>query len=250
MSGASVRLVQTTERPEENMAYVARVSNPAGQTNPNAGGLLRYCIKHGHWSVFEHAYMTLEINTTVAMATQLLRHRSFVFQQFSQRYADANLLAKDTGADKPNPEHAGPDSGSVIAVPHLRMQDATNRQSSLDTCPEDVQAEFAARMRAHFDAGLRLYTDMLAAGVAKECARFVLPQATKTRIEMTGNCRSWIHYLQMRCTPDTQAEHRQVALLIRDQFCRVFPTVAAALQWTPCNPEPTSAGSVTTSVTQ
>jgi thymidylate synthase (FAD) len=218
---ASVRLVQTTEQPEKNMAYVARVSNPPGQDNPNAGGLLRYCIKHGHWSVFEHAYMTLEINTTVAMATQLLRHRSFVFQQFSQRYADANLLARDT------------DAGTVCSIPHLRMQDTVNRQNSLDTCPEDVQAEFARRMRAHFDAGLQLYNDMLGAGVAKECARFVLPQATMTRIEMTGNCRSWIHYLQMRCTPDTQAEHRQVALLIKDQFCHVFPTVAAALQWTP-----------------
>lgn len=223
---ASVRLVQTTEQPEKNMAYVARVSNPPGQANPNAGGLLRYCIKHGHWSVFEHAYMTLEINTTVAMATQLLRHRSFVFQQFSQRYADANLLAPSSLGDEGS-------ALSVYSIPHLRMQDTVNRQNSLDTCPADVQAEFARRMRAHFDAGLQLYNDMLKAGVAKECARFVLPQATMTRIEMTGNCRSWIHYLQMRCTPDTQAEHREVALLIRDQFCRVFPTVAGALQWTP-----------------
>lgn len=217
---SSVRLVQTTERPEENMAYVARVSNPPGQNNPNAGGLLRYCIKHGHWSVFEHAYMTLEINTNVAIATQLLRHRSFVFQQFSQRYADANLLAN---SQDPN--------FVVYGIPHLRMQDTVNRQNSLDTCPAELQAEFARRMKGHFDAGLHLYNDMLKAGVAKECARFVLPQATMTRIEMTGNCRSWIHYLQMRCSPDTQAEHREVALLIKEQFCTVFPTVAAALQW-------------------
>lgn len=225
---ASVRLVQTTERPEENIAYVARVSNPAGQANSEASRLLRYCIKHGHWSVFEHAFMTLEINTTVAIATQMLRHRSFVFQQFSQRYADATLLAKPNdetdSLEKTNP---------VCAIPHLRMQDSVNRQNSLDTCPEDVQNQFRERMRAHFDAGLQLYTDMLKAGVAKECARFVLPQSTLTRIEMTGNCRSWIHYLQSRCAPETQAEHREVALLIKEQFCQVFPTVAAALQWLP-----------------
>lgn len=211
----SVSVVQHTERPEWAMAYIARVSNPAGQEdNAHPERLLRYCIKHGHWSVFEHATLTLEVNTTLAIATQLLRHRSFTFQQFSQRYAD--------------PTAALP---LAFAPPHLRLQDTRNRQNSLDECPPEVAAAFASRIAALFDATAQLYRDMVAAGIAKECARAVLPQATRTRVYMTGNCRSWIHYIQSRSGADTQAEHRDVALAAKVAFCKVFPTVADALGW-------------------
>lgn len=211
-----VKLVQTTQDPEANMAYIARVSNPAGQAamSPSAARLLKYCIAHGHWSVFEHAYMTLELTTTVAIATQLLRHRSFVFQQFSQRYASPSAALPTT-----------------FVAPHLRMQDTKNRQNSLDSCPPDVQAHFQARMQALLSDCRKLYDDMLQAGVAKECARGILPQCTVTRVEMTGNCRSWIHYIQLRTGPETQAEHRQLACAIQLVFCSVFPTVAQALGW-------------------
>jgi thymidylate synthase (FAD) len=213
----AVAVVQHTERPEWAMAYIARVSNPAGQAQAaDPGRLLRYCIKHQHWSVFEHATLTLEVTTTLAIATQLLRHRSFTFQQFSQRYAD--------------PTHALP---LAFAAPHLRMQDPANRQNSVDACPADVAAAFGARIAQLFDATGKLYADMVSAGIAKECARAVLPQATHTRVYMTGNCRSWIHYIQLRTGPETQAEHRDVALGVKAAFCAVFPTVAEALGWGP-----------------
>lgn len=206
------KLIMVTPRAEGHMEYVARVSNPEGQSRADdRHRLLAYCLKHQHWSVFEHAYMTVEIVTSVAIATQLLRHRSFVFQQFSQRYASADKLG--------------------FTAVHLRMQDATNRQNSVDACPPDVQAAFQARIAKLLDDTKGLYADMLAAGVAKECARGVLPQCTRTRVEMTGNCRSWIHYLQLRTAADTQKEHRDVALAIQRVFCDCFPAVAAALGW-------------------
>jgi len=212
---ATVSVVQHTERPEWAMAYIARVSNPAGQQdNTKPDRLLRYCIKHQHWSVFEHATLTLEINTTLAIATQLLRHRSFTFQQFSQRYADPTAALPLT-----------------FAQPHLRMQDTKNRQNSLDTCPPEVAGEFKQRIATLFGSITRLYADMVAAGIAKECARGVLPQATRTRVYMTGNCRNWIHYIQLRSGPETQTEHRDIALGVKSAFCQVFPTVAEALGW-------------------
>jgi len=223
----AARLVSCTPDGETTMAYVARVSNPAGQaatTADNGARLLRYCLRHGHWSVFEHAHMTVEVTTSLAVAAQLLRHRSFTFQQFSQRYAAVGVQEGPESPENPR----GPEALPFQPV-HLRMQDAANRQASTDDCPEAIQAEFQRRMRAHLVGAQRLYEDMLAAGVARECARFILPQCTTTRLYMTGNCRSWIHYLEARCAPGTQAEHRAVAAAIREVFEGVFPVVAAAL---------------------
>lgn len=230
----AARLVSCTPDGETTMAYVARVSNPAGQaatTADNGARLLRYCLRHGHWSVFEHAHMTVEVTTSLAVAAQLLRHRSFTFQQFSQRYAAVGVQEgpkgpTNSGASPANPR--GPEALPFQPV-HLRMQDVSNRQASTDDCPEAIQAEFQRRMRAHLVGAQRLYEDMLAAGVARECARFILPQCTTTRLYMTGNCRSWIHYLEARCAAGTQAEHRAVAAAIREVFEGVFPVVAAAL---------------------
>jgi len=210
-----VSLVQVTHDAEATMAYIARVSNPTGQVkNENFTRLLRYCIIHEHWSVFEHAHMTLKIDTTCAIATQLLRHRSFTFQQFSQRYAN-------------------PTNINTIAMhtPQLRMQDTKNRQNSTDDCPAHIINSFQTRIETHFKEALDLYTDMINVGIAKECARFVLPQSTNTSVYMTGNCRSWIHYIQLRTNEETQKEHRDVALAVKAEFCKVFPIVASALNW-------------------
>ena len=210
----TVRLIQATPNPEENMAYVARVSNPNNQENPNYAGLLKYCIKHNHWSVFEQAYMTLEIETNRGIAAQILRHRSFTFQEFSQRYADSSLLSE------------------TIPLPELRSQDTKNRQNSIDNVDPFVKQELEIAMRKHFDSAMDIYKHMLEMGIAKECARFVLPIATPTRIYMTGSCRSWIHYIQLRSANGTQKEHMDVALACRDIFCEQYPTVAEALEWT------------------
>jgi thymidylate synthase (FAD) len=209
-----VELVQVTPNAEINIAYIARVSNPSGQTNPDYAKLLRYCIQHQHWSIFEHATMTLEITTSLAIATQILRHRSFTFQQFSQRYA--NPFGHDPLAMQPI---------------HLRRQDQKNRQASHDDLPPEVVAPFLDRIAAHLAAGRELYRDLINSGVARECARFVLPQATTTRLYVTGNVRSWIHYIQLRSHASSQLEHREVALKCREHFIRQFPTVAAALDW-------------------
>jgi len=209
----TVRLIQATPNPEENMAYVARVSNPNNQENPNYAGLLRYCIKHNHWSVFEQAYMTLEIETNRGIAAQILRHRSFTFQEFSQRYADSSLLSE------------------TIPLPELRRQDTKNRQNSIDNVDPFVKQELEIAMKKHFDSAMDIYKHMLEMGIAKECARFVLPLATPTRIYMTGSCRSWIHYIQLRSANGTQKEHMDVALACRDIFCEQYPTVAEALEW-------------------
>ena len=210
----TVRLIQATPNPEENMAYVARVSNPNNQENPNYAGLLRYCIKHNHWSVFEQAYMTLEIETNRGIAAQILRHRSFTYQEFSQRYADSSLLSE------------------TIPRPELRSQDTKNRQNSIDNVDPFVKQELEIAMKKHFDSAMDIYKHMLEMGIAKECARFVLPLATPTRIYMTGSCRSWIHYIQLRSANGTQKEHMDVALACRDIFCEQYPTVAEALEWT------------------
>ena len=210
----TVRLIQATPNPEENMAYVARVSNPNNQENPNYAGLLRYCIKHNHWSVFEQAYMTLEIETNRGIAAQILFHRSFTFQEFSQRYADSSLLSE------------------TIPLPELRRQDTKNRQNSIDDVDPFVKQELEIAIKNHFDSAMDIYKHMLEMGIAKECARFVLPLATPTRIYMTGSCRSWIHYIQLRSANGTQKEHMDVALACRDIFCEQYPTVAEALEWT------------------
>ena len=209
-----VCLVSVTPDAEKTIGYVARVSNPNNQDNPKVDKLLAYCIKHGHWSIFEQAHMTLEINTTRGIAAQILRHRSFTFQEFSQRYADANLLEK--------PE-----------VPDLRSQDTKNRQNSIDDIAETEKAYLQGRISQYFKEGMDLYNDLLSKGIAKECARFVLPLATPTRIYMTGSARSWMHYIQLRTANGTQKEHMDIANLCRDHFICNFPTISKALGWCP-----------------
>ena len=200
--------------PQEVISYVARVSNPHNQENyRTAGGLLKYCIKHAHWSIFETASMTLEINTTRGIAAQVLRHRSFTFQEFSQRYADTKLLDQ------------------TIPTPNLRRQDDKNRQNSIADLPPGVIEDYTSKIEKHFESSMSLYNNLLDNGVAKECARFVLPIAAPTRIYMTGSCRSWIHYINLRTAHGTQQEHKELAEDCREVFCSVFPDVAEALDW-------------------
>ena len=207
-----VKLISVTPDAEKTMAFIARVSNPANQDNENYAKLLAYCIKHNHWSVFEQSSMTLEIETTRGIAAQILRHRSFTFQEFSQRYADSSLLGE-------------------IPVPDLRRQDTKNRQNSIDDLSEDMKQDLWLKIDDHFQASMELYKELLDTGVAKECARFVLPLATPTRIYMTGSCRSWIHYINLREKNGTQKEHMDIALECKKVFSEQFPTVAEALEW-------------------
>ena len=209
----TVKLVSITPDAEKTMAYIARVSNPSNQNNDDFSGLLKYCIKHQHWSVFEQSSMTLEIETSRAIAAQILRHRSFTFQEFSQRYADTNLIA------------------SKIPVPALRKQDTKNRQNSTDDLDEFVKQDIEMTITAHFNQVEKLYKRMLEAGVAKECARMVLPLATPTRLYMTGSCRSWVHYINLRSAHGTQKEHMDIAEACRKVFTEQFPIVSKALDW-------------------
>ena len=209
-----VELVSVTPDAEKTMGYVARVSNPSNQDNPKVAGLLKYCIKHGHWSVFEQAFMTLEIHTTRGLAAQLLRHRSMTYQEFSQRYADSSLLAEE------------------IPLPELRRQDTKNRQNSIDDIDPFVKQEFEIKMRQHFDAGMKLYKEMLDADIAKECSRFVLPLAVPTKLYMTGSVRSWIHYIDLRSGHGTQKEHMEIANMCKAIFVEQFPICAEAMEWT------------------
>ena len=208
----TVRLISVTPDAEKTMAHIARVSNPNNQDNPNYSGLLKYCIKHNHWSVFEQSSMTLEIETTRAIAAQILRHRSFTFQEFSQRYADSNLLG-------------------TIELPELRKQDKKNRQNSTDDLDPKLVDTLNRQMNTLFSSALSLYNQMLEDGVAKECARMVLPLCTPTRIYMTGSCRSWIHYINLRSAHGTQKEHMQIAEACRKVFTEQFPAVSEALEW-------------------
>tara|TARA_B100000073_G_scaffold318358_1_gene296427 strand:+ start:840 stop:1475 length:636 start_codon:yes stop_codon:yes gene_type:complete len=209
----TVKLISVTPDAEKMMAYVARVSNPNNQENPNYAKLLGYCIKHNHWSVFEQAFMTLELETTRGVAAQVLRHRSFTYQEFSQRYADSSMLAER------------------IPLPELRRQDTKNRQNSIDDVDPFVRQEFQIKMENHFQAGMKLYQEMLEYGIAKECARFVLPLATPTKIYMSGSCRSWIHYINLRTANGTQKEHMDLAEGCKKIFIEQFPTCAEALEW-------------------
>jgi thymidylate synthase (FAD) len=209
----TVQLISITPDAEKTMAYVARVSNPSNQDNEKYSGLLKYCIKHNHWSVFEQSYMTLEISTTRAIAAQILRHRSFTYQEFSQRYADSSLL------------------GDKIKLPELRRQDTKNRQNSIDDLDEFMVQKFQMQMKTLFDSSMALYQQMLEAGVAKECARNVLPLCVGTKIYMTGSCRSWIHYITLRSANGTQKEHMDVALACKEVFKEQFPSVSEALEW-------------------
>jgi len=209
----TVKLISVTPDAEQTIAFIARVSNPENQDSENYAGLLRYCIKHNHWSVFEQSSMSLEIETNRGIAAQILRHRSFTFQEFSQRYADTNLITEN------------------IPIPDLRKQDTKNRQNSTDDLGDYVKLKFQAEIAELFKHSNNLYKRMLEAGVAKECARFVLPLATPTRIYMTGSCRSWIHYITLRSANGTQKEHMDIALECKKVFSEQFPTVAEALEW-------------------
>ena len=217
---SNVKLIAATrgangESPQEVISYVARVSNPHNQENFNtAGGLLRYCIKHEHWSIFETASMTLEINTNRGIAAQVLRHRSFTYQEFSQRYADTKLLE------------------ATIPIPELRKQDQKNRQNSTLDLPPGIIRDYTAKIEKHYEDSMFLYNNLLDSGVAKECARFVLPLSTPTRIYMTGSCRSWLHYISLRSSNGTQREHMELALECKEIFKEVFPQVGAAMEWT------------------
>ena len=209
----TVKFVSVTPDAEKTMAYIARVSNPKNQDNEKFAGLLKYCIKHNHWSVFEQSSMTLEIETTRGLGAQILRHRSFTFQEFSQRYADTNLLADE------------------IPMFDLRSQDLKNRQNSIDDIPKNKKADLQEKIAEHFVASMDLYNELLASGIAKECARFVLPLATPTRLYMTGSCRSWIHYINLRSAHGTQKEHMDVVADCKKIFVEQFPAVSEALEW-------------------
>ena len=208
----NVKLIQTTPDAEKLMGYIARVSNPKNQENPEVAGLLKYCIKHGHWSVFEQAFMTVEIETTRGIAAQILRHRSFTFQEFSQRYANTTHLGH-------------------IPLPELRSQDNKNRQNRIDDIDYEQVKFLKKEIALHFAAAKDLYNELIRQGVAKECARFVLPLATPTKLYMTGSCRSWVHYIDLRSGHGTQKEHMDIANEIKDIFSQQFPIVAEALSW-------------------
>jgi thymidylate synthase (FAD) len=208
-----VKLISVTPDAEGHIAYCARVSNPQNQENEKFSGLLKYCIKHQHWSIFEQAFMTLELNTSRGIAAQVLRHRSFTYQEFSQRYADVNWL----------------DSG--IPLPELRRQDEKNRQNSIDDIDPEQTKFLNQRIENYFNEGMDLYNELLREGIAKECARFVLPLAVPTRLYMTGSIRSWIHYIDLRSANGTQKEHMDIANDAKRIFKEQFPSIAEALDW-------------------
>jgi thymidylate synthase (FAD) len=209
----NVKLVSVTPDAEKVMSYCARVSNPNNQDNENYAKLLSYCIKNEHWSIFEMAFLTLQIDTTRGLAAQILRHRSFTYQEFSQRYADTTLLAED------------------IPMFELRRQDNKNRQNSIDDISDETKAKWNIQIHEHFAKAKAIYDGMIADGIAKECARFVLPLATPTRLYMSGSVRSWIHYIKLRSSNGTQKEHRLIAEEAKKVFSEQFPTVSETLGW-------------------
>ncbi len=209
---AKVSLISVTPDAEKIMAYVARVSNPKNQNNEDFSKLLSYCIKNEHWSVFEQSFMTVQIETNRGIAAQILRHRSFTFQEFSQRYADSSQLGE-------------------IPLPELRRQDFKNRQNSISDLEEATKKKYEIRIAEHFKNASKLYEEMLEDGIAKECARFILPLSTPTRIYMSGSCRSWIHYIHLRSGHGTQEEHKRIAINCQSIFKENFPIVSKALSW-------------------
>jgi thymidylate synthase (FAD) len=206
----NVKLVSVTPDAEKIISYCARVSNPKGQDSDNYTKLLKYCIDHKHWSIFEMAQLTLEINTTRGLAAQILRHRSFNFQEFSQRYADTTLLSDE------------------IPLFELRRQDTKNRQNSIDDISDEIRSKWNTRIREHFAKSKALYDGMIQDGIAKECARFILPLATPTRLYMNGNLRSWITYISLREKNGTQKEHIDIAKQCKQIFCEQFPNIGDA----------------------
>jgi len=203
----TAQLVHLTPKAEELIAYMARVSNPNNQDNPSYTGLIRYLIKHKHWSPFEMVNMCVEIETTRSVAAQILRHRSFSFQEFSQRYSKTQ-------------------KSKVIDI---RRQDTKNRQNSIDDIDQFTKQDFQIKQQQLADLSFKLYEEMLAAGVAKECARDVLPLSTPTKLYMNGTLRSWLHYCDLRCANGTQLEHKMVADSVRSLINQHFPAVSAAM---------------------
>ena len=204
----SVELVHTTPKGEELIAYMARVSNPDNQNNTETSArLIRYLIKHNHWSPFEMVSMCVSIKTTRSIAAQILRHRSFSFQEFSQRYAPVT---------------------EAPVINNLRLQDYKNRQNSIDELDPFEKQHFEVLLKQHYEHGIALYEDMLKAGVAKECAREVLPLSTPTTMYMHGTLRSWIHYCNLRCGNGTQQEHKQIADQCKDLILDLYPNVYEA----------------------
>jgi thymidylate synthase (FAD) len=210
----NVKLINVSNDPEGFIAYIARVSNPKNQNNPEYAKLLKYMIKNGHWSPFEHSFMAVEIKTNRAIAAQILRHRSFSFQEFSQRYSEA----------------------LEIEPIELRRQAEKNRQSSTDVIDPLIGLEgigygkSSEIISSFISRAQLLYKTLIAAGVAKESARFILPLATQTTLYMSGSARSWIHYIQLRTKEDVQKEHREIALEIEKIFALYFPITYEAMQ--------------------
>lgn len=209
----SVKFVSITPNAEKLIAYCARVSNPSNQDNDNYAKLLRYCITHKHWSIFEQAFMTIEIITTRGIAAQILRHKSCNFQEFSQRYADTSLLNED------------------IPLFELRRQDNKNRQNSIDDISDEIKAKWNTKIREHFAKSKALYDGMLKDGIAKESARFVLPLATPTKMYMSASIRSFIHWIELRSSNGTQKEHMDIANACKEIFIEQLPIIAEALEW-------------------
>ena len=205
----TVDLVHVTPDAEKLIAYMARVSNPANQDNPDSAKLIRYLIKHKHWSPFEMVNMCVQIKTTRSIAAQILRHRSFSFQEFSQRYAQVTELP---------------------APPNLRRQDTQNRQNSIDDLNEYTVQDFQLKAQQVFEMSKHLYDEMLAAGVAKECARDILPLCSPTTMYMNGSIRSWLHYCDLRCANGTQYEHKIIADQVKNLLKQQLPGVYLA-QW-------------------
>lgn len=209
-----VKLIWATPNAEQMIGMMARVSNPDNQNNPDVTGLLKYCIKHKHWSIFEMSNLCVEINTTRGISPQILRHRSFTFQEFSQRYANTNAIGR-------------------IHCPELRSQDVKNRQNSIDDLESKLGksqlADIKRRIAIHFEDAEHLYQELLSKGVAKESARFLLPSAVPTRLYMNGTLRSWTHYIDLRTANGTQQEHKEIAEQCKAIFTEQFPIISSAL---------------------
>ena len=216
---SKARLVSVTPDAEGTIGYIARVTSK-DQSNPNVKRLLQYCAKHGHWSVFEQASMTVEVVTPLAISVQLLRHRSFTFQQFSGRYEDQQEMAKHT-------EDLSAYNSLFYMPEEAREQDSKNRQNSVFAQDPGKTDAMWATMSTAYMVAAQCYNDLLQRGIAKEIARFVLPQGVFTRLYVTGNCRSWIHYLGVRDDEGVaQYEHVELARALKQVFQIEFPTVS------------------------
>jgi thymidylate synthase (FAD) len=209
----SVKFISITPNAEKLIAYCARVSNPSNQESENYAKLIEYCIKNKHWSIFEQAFMTVEIITTRGIAAQILRHKSCNFQEFSQRYADTSILNED------------------IPLFELRRQDNKNRQNSIDDISDEITVKWNTKIREHFAKSKALYDGMLKDGIAKESARFVLPIATPTKMYMSASIRSFIHWIELRSSNGTQKEHMDIANACKEIFIKQLPIISEALDW-------------------